>query len=520
MGVLQQVVVVLDRPGRSPLELTPIEKSMRWTSLAVGGFGELSFSVAGDRRREMDRLSIARVMVGPKVLHEARVEDRGLSITPGEVSTTVRCFGRRRIFDDVSLRAIWTKRDLQFAEYHIPATATKGIEVAMGRFDATDLSKYGVTVKGTGNGDISPVLAKNAARADLPKGSTGITLLVKKTVTIITGGGNLSSYTAAFLNGAAVTVPGAIVDGIELKFVMTFDSIVLGATNTAAVAYVSDDHVDAYDIRVLGRTTSEDVRGGFYGSTLLRDLLTFCPDLAPGIIEIGDDFVLQQADYSTRAQASKILQDVTGFYAREWGVWEDGRFDWRTPQLEQEQWVCTISDLAALDLTESIDDVTKTTFLSFVNAGSGLNDETSAAATDPRNPFVKTGTTRDQVVSPGFPMTSASAAQLAAKLVKDAGGYVPVRGRVTIPVDRIISNVIVDDPTPALYIRGGENIRIADLPTTDPYGSGRDGETQFHIVSAEIDTEAGLITLDLEGLTRRQDVILARLAAATRTITG
>lgn len=523
MGVLQQIVVHLDRPGRGPLELTPIEKSIRWTTLAVGGFGELSFSVAGDMRRELDRLSIARAMIGPKLLCEARLEDRGLTLNSGDVATTVRCFGQRRLLDDTSLRRFWLKRDAPVVP---PTAATTGLDPAYnasyGLYDPTNRSKSGMMVRG--NGGTAAVGKVNYGFVYAPEGMT----ITQYRVQVIRAGvdGNPQYYIGTRDDVAGVSTHDITAGTASADYYVprpngkNATSVYFNVISTVNAVIAITDWFEFFNIALYGTTVAEDVPRGYYGGTLIRDLLSFVPGLQQGIIEAGSDFVLQQADYSQRQTIAKMLQDFTSFYAREWGVWEDGRFDWKTPQLDQEQWVCTLGDLATLDLSESIDDITKTTYLTYVDAVTGLAREASANGTDQRNPFVKQGVTRDAVISPGFPMTAASASQLAAKLVTDQGGYVPVRGRVTLPVDRVISNVVVQDPMPALYIRGGENLRIADLPATDPYGAGRDGETQFHITSAEIDTEQGLITLDLEGLTRRQDVILARLAAATRTITG
>lgn len=525
MGVLQQIVVHLDRPGRNPIELTPIEKSIRWTTLAVGGFGELSFSVAGDMRRELDRLSIARAMIGPKLLCEARLEDRGLTLNAGDVSTTVRCFGLSRLLDDASARRFWIKRDVTIADATGGSTffLDPAYDISFGRYDAADQSKLGFKVKGTGRTTSADAFAAAGAYVYPPLGTT----ISRYRIQVIRGGAT-ANFTAGIQSSndnltwaTDATGTGSADYNITAPARPNATSLLLvGTTQAVATILTTSDYFEFFNIALLGTSVSDDVPRGFYASTLLRDLLTFAPGLQQGIIERGDDFVIQSIDASIRRKVSDIIKEVAGYYAREWGVWEDGRFDWKTPQLDQEQWVCTIADLAGLDLSESIDDVTRTTYLSYVDAASNQQREVSANATDPRNPFAKTSTIRDQVINSGFPMTAASATQLAQKLVTDQGGYVPIRGRVTIPVDKVISNVVVQDPMPALYIRGGENLRIADLPSTDPFGAGRDGETLFHIISAEIDTETGLITLDLEGLTRRQDVILARLAAATRTITG
>jgi hypothetical protein len=75
-------------------------------------------------------------------------------------------------------------------------------------------------------------------------------------------------------------------------------------------------------------------------------------------------------------------------------------------------------------------------------------------------------------------------------------------------------------PTPAFLIRAGQNILIADAPKFDPFQIGPDNETLFHIVSVTADLGSGNVTLQLGGFATPSDVIIARLAAVTRVLTG
>jgi len=71
---------------------------------------------------------------------------------------------------------------------------------------------------------------------------------------------------------------------------------------------------------------SEDSAGGVYGGTVLRDLVALCPDLRVGTIEDGSDFTITALERFTRATIRSVVDEVAGYYGREWGVWEFGRF--------------------------------------------------------------------------------------------------------------------------------------------------------------------------------------------------
>jgi hypothetical protein len=166
-----------------------------------------------------------------------------------------------------------------------------------------------------------------------------------------------------------------------------------------------------------------------------------------------------------------------------------------------------------------VDGLAKTLIVFYTDAASGLTTNATSVSSDQRNPFVKQGQQSDVIVSPGFPMTTSTASQLASRLATDQGGYPLVQGRLVIPATTIVKRAS-GSPLPAYMIRAGENVLVADLPKTDLFSQGRDGETLFHIVSSEASLEDGRVTLEIEGQTKRSDVLLARLAASTRTLTG
>ena len=88
-----------------------------------------------------------------------------------------------------------------------------------------------------------------------------------------------------------------------------------------------------------------------------------------------------------------------------------------------------------------------------------------------------------------------------------------------IPANTLIANA-VGTRQPAALIRGGDNVLIPELPKSETTRQGRDGETLFHVAASTVDLSANTVTLELEGQQVRTDVILARLAAATRVLTG
>jgi hypothetical protein len=116
-------------------------------------------------------------------------------------------------------------------------------------------------------------------------------------------------------------------------------------------------------------------------------------------------------------------------------------------------------------------------------------------------------------------MTNVTAAQLAARVAADHGSYPSASGRLILSLLKQVRRAS-GGLVPAYVIRGGENIAITDLPKTDAFASGRDGETLFHVTDAEVDLDKQTVTLALEGQVRRSDVLLARLGAATRVLTG
>lgn len=529
--------VVVDPPGRRAIELTPIADSVQFATAAVGGFGNASFAVEGNQLRLLTHLARIRICYGTATVWHGRIEDPKLRISKDSVQTSVTAFGFQRLLSDNSVRKVWVNRALdwragsagQGVDTGSPgftpawpiniagavAPWSDSLDVVTGEVDPTDSTKKGVRVRGKA----AAVINGGGAGAYIRLPVTGLYLGVTVASSMAAG------WTARVFgwnwgNGAS----GASVDlsaGASINsLTITRDAIAVLLVNTSlgALTPAVTEFVDFTELRVLYKST-EDATGGYYGDTILRDLIALCPGLTEGVIESGSDFTIQAIDRAIRDDCLSAVNEVTGYYTREWAVWEDGRCDWRTPNLDEPQWIVQIGDCDELEIETSIDTLTKTAYILYTDAASGVDAEASAVATSQRNPFVKTGAGKDGITNAGFPMTANTSGQFATLIAASRGKYPPVIGRVVLPVTRLVRNA-VGTRQPAALIRAGANLLIGDLPKTDVFAQGRDGETLFHIASTELNMQDGTITLELEGQGREIDVITARLAAATRVLTG
>lgn len=539
MTTLPGLAVTLDRPGRPTLDLTPDASGLTWSTVAVGGYGEANLTLAGDRRRHLPHLAMLRVTHGARTLYEGRVEDVALTLADGDLSTSVRAFGLQRLLDDASVRRVWTMRNIGWATQEIDGiTDHSAITKAIGQVQIDDLTKIGVKFSTIAGASIDPGGAGRVYYTH-PSGLTIIRFLATLDMAASTEAAAASRATAMIadldssIDGITWTTERSDnVAATSTSLTASIDEALTADTNRLRLVYHSGvgglqsaDAPTANDwfarwtnIRLLGTTLTEDAAGGFYGGTILRDLIGLVPGLTLGVVETGDDFTIQQIERAVRTACRAIVEEVAGYYTREWAVWDDGRFDWKTPSLDAAQWLLTLADLASLNLEGTVEGLTRTGYVLFTNAADDIADEASADSTDQRNPYVKQGRTKDVITSPGFPMTDTSADQLAAKVAADTGAYPPTTGRVVIDANRLLGHA--QGQRPAYTILSGENVTIGDLPTSDPWATGRDGQTLFHIVSTEANLAQGTVTLELEGQSRRSDVLLARLAAATRTVTG
>jgi hypothetical protein len=520
------VTVVHMPAGGQAVELTPIVNTVRFDTAAVGGFGSMEASLPGDVRKRLAYLGITRLFYGSALLWEGQLEDIAINLAGGDLSTKIRCFGLRRLLEETTVRRVWSKRDLDWQQTPFGRGAAAGpglavtiadVSVSIGNVEPTDLSLNGVKI--AGNGVSIAANGGGSTQYLAPKGVTFTTLLADW----VRSSANLSGFVESAQadgTGAAATVYTASAT-VAQALVASAAWILLGAYNSSggALTPTSADYGRFTNIRLLGTSLSEDAAGGFYGGTILRDLIALVPGLGVGQIDDGSDFTIQVIERAVRDSARSVVEEVAGYYTREWAVWQDGTFDWRTRNLDEPQWIVPLNSLDSLELQGTTDTIARVVYVLYSDAASGLGAEASATSSSPTNPYVRQGKTKDVLVQPGFPMTSNTSAQLASTLLTDVGQRPAVTGSLSIKATKILTNA-VGSARPAAMIRGGDNIYIPELPKTDPFLQGRDGETLFHVVSSDVDLTNGTVTLELEGQQSRQSVILARLAAVTRTLTG
>jgi hypothetical protein len=277
------------------------------------------------------------------------------------------------------------------------------------------------------------------------------------------------------------------------------------------------------DIRLLCTDVREDVEGAFFPHTLMRDVVLQVPGLTAGRIDdsAGGDggFDIQALARPVRGSAMTVVEEISAFYANDWAVWEDGLFDWMPSNLDASQWIVSRGGFSALNLDSSIAEIAETVYLIYENAATGEPGEASSTSVSQLNPFVKSAAIKDLVLSAPVVMTPNSANRLAEILAEQRGGFPTARGTGTLAADALIQHSD-GGVKPAAMVRAGQNITIPDLPKSDVLVGGRDGQTLFRVTSVDTDMKRNLTTFTFDSHSRRVDVLLARLSAATRVLTG
>jgi len=516
--------VVAVRDGRPSLEFTPEADSVRFSTASVGGFGACSFRVPGmEPIRELPLLSTIRLHFGTHMLWEGRVEDVRLSITPDAVVCDVTCFGFRRLLEETSVKRAWILRSINWQ----PSVAATGLAACngvtptldnansscvVGQFDPANLARVGIKVD-----DIAAMSAPGANWAIFNAPPSITFVRVRATVQSPAGGAFAiiqdsvtgSSWTSIYCSSA---------DGVPVNVACSANAVKLLMGGVATAVPGAPD-ATWEDIRILCTSIDEDETGGIYGSSILRDLLPLVSGISIGSLETSSEFAIPAIGRMIRDSALSVIEEVAAYYQREWGVWEEARFDWKAPALDEAHWVATLDEITRLELESSVDGATKTVYILFEDAASGVPGEQSAVSTERRNPYVKAGRVKDEILQAPVVMTATSALRMAEKLAVDRGSFPAVRGRLELHPTQIVQHVQAG-PRPAFQIRAGENLVIPDLPKDDYFRPGRDGQTLFHVRSAETNMDEAKTTLELDGYSRRSDILLARIGAVTRSITG
>lgn len=514
-----QVVVIT--PQRT-LDLTAAVASADWTTNALGGYGSANFALLGEPSDWIPRtpkLSLIRITQDETVLFEGQIEDHEYSRSADEVTTTVQCFGLARLLTEQSVHTIWSKRDMDWQ----PRPATEGSPDAaltgqVGRFEPSDLTKVGIFVVGNGG-----TTTAGRGTGFVYKPPSGITLNRFMFTYDKAGSANLHAQVWSRVDAggysnhldATANVTGSAQD---FALVSGCNDVLVQSLGAIAFATAVSDFMKLYNARVLGTTLTEDATGGFYGGTILRDLITLVPGLSAGSIDTGSEFTIEAIERATRAAAVEVVAEVAGYYDKEWGVYENGRLDWKSADVDSQHWIIDVADLSSLSLRSSVDEISSREFVLYTDAATGLEMEASASSTSRGNPYVVRSRNRDLLTSPGFPMTTNTSAQLASRLIRARGEQPFASGGCSLSYRTSVGRGD-GGALPAFRIRAGENIKITGLPKTDPYNAGRDGETLFHIVSTQM-TLDGSVQLTLDSQEHAIDALLARLAAVTRTLTG
>jgi hypothetical protein len=533
--VLDQLQVSLSPPGASPLRPLRGTTELRWSTAAPGGFSSCSFTMPGDQRRLIPPLTFVQITLGSSVVWEGLVEDRILDVGESHLSTKVNAFGKQRLLALASVRRMWSRRALA---WQAQDPTTKNMDVSQGQIDATSPSTVGLQF--TGNNTAFGLNAFGPRyMALVPQGMTVVTFAGTYTETG-TATANFELHVESSSDGTTFT------DHVTVTGNGTWSVACVGSARVVAVrakCTTATTPADAAalkqqltNMRLLGTSLAEDGTGGYFGGTILRDLIPLVPGLYARNVDAGSDFTIQTLERSVRGTAMSIVSEVAGYYQRVWGVWEDGAFDWQTVNLDEVQWIASLANFTSLNLTNTVSNIGKNVYVEYTDpasraivnttvpatTGTGATalsvdfgsqaTEASASSSDQRNPFVRSPYTADLILQ-GGQMTSTQAAQLAAQIATNQGSYPGISGTAVLPLTVVLMNA-VKGSTPAALFRAGDNLLIRDLPKTDVGSVGRDGETVFHVASTECDLQAGTITLTLESQPQSIEAQLARLGAA------
>lgn len=508
-------------------DITDAVKNLRFASAMPGGYADCTFTLNGDWRKDIPHLSILRVVYHSTIVWEGQVEDVDLT---GLLNTAVSAFGLRRQLEETSVKEVWRTTDIgRFrvtdwiaaganlldagAGYtrEIPAERPS---VSIGQINQTDPTVRGIrfTSSGAAAGAAvgeavelyAPGIAFTRIRGTATETGTGGTLRFAWSP----DGSTWTLGTGATASGTFSETPANSPDRIRLV------NVGIGAAAT--------DTFQASALRLFGTSIDEDTTAGVYGGQVLQDLVALVAGLTAGEIDQGSDFAVDDLARWQRTSVLSVVEEIASYYQRDWAVWDGGRFDWKAQAPTTKiSWAVSLKDADEAAIDTTLDGVARTVYVVYADPTGQAEQEASAASTSLANPYVANDRAKDLVVAPGFPMTAATAASLAARIAADTSTRLPARGTLKLPINLPVDH-ITDGHLIALTMRPGENISIYDLPVADTglLQVERDGRRIFRIVSSLVDVDAGQVTLELEGQGRTIDSLLARLAGVTKAITG
>lgn len=512
------------------IEAVPIAESIRFSTSAVGGFSSCGFSVSLPDYKRIPHLARVRLHWGSQTLWEGEVQDKALNISGDRIICSIDCYGYMKMLEETSVRKIWSLRSipwrpnlnvtgLQQVGGVTPALDAAAMFVTTGQFDPTDLSRSGILVDNVSGS--TPTSGEAAwAIYIAPEGvqlTRVYTLFSKYTTSprhFIQESADGETW-VELLDQVAADYP----NGERKNWAISANTryLIFGGMATG-----SGNRCTFEETRILGsELDQEDTEGGFWGGTLVRSLMRLVPGLDVGQIDDGDDFTITSLARTARDSAMSVLQEVSAFYEVEWGVWEDKKFSWTMMSKDDPHWVIPVGRLNSLDLRSTTDGLAKRFYMLYENAATGEPEEQSEDSGDARNPYPRLNKTKDLLLTAPTVMMPGSAGRLAERMARDRGGAPVARGRLSIPALAEVDHV---DGTrkPAMFLRGGDNVLIPDVPTDQFFQPtpGNDGQTLFHIRSTETDMSSGETSIELDAFAHSSDVIMARVAAVTRIVTG
>lgn len=548
MAIPVSVTMIPGSGGQPLVDLTTLvaDNSLDWSSVVPGGFASCSFTLIGDPRKllkQIPYLSIVRVIGDSgRVLFEGQVEDLAPFVNASSMGVAVGCFGLQNALKEQSIRRVWSSRQMWNAQ--VPTNLAPGatlfstvtraqngnIQVAQGPISPSLVgSQQGIYFAGTGQSVTT--LTGEAVDIPFPLGGAGITNILAD---FTYAGAVLLTGNVAYVDSTGtIRSDSGRTTNTQINFGFTGGTVPVTARflfyNGGATATAPITNTGTFtNIRFLG-VIAEDVlvglslnqtQSGFNGGTLVNSLIGMVPALGAGVIEAGTDFVIDHLDASVRRTAADILNEIAAYYSREWAVWENGLLDWKTPNLQTNQWIIPITDLTTMNLDASVENSKRALAVLYTDVA-GNTGESTANSTDRRNPYVLNNRVKDFISPASLTMTANTAAQLAQALLNDLGfGPVPAAGTISLPGEKIVGHAS-GGGVKAWEIRAGDNITIPELPLADLFTQDGRGECLFHVVSAEANTSDGTMTFTLDSYgSKRSDVLLARLAAVTSSITG
>lgn len=262
------------------------------------------------------------------------------------------------------------------------------------------------------------------------------------------------------------------------------------------------DYASVESIRVLGTTLDEDVTAtanqeGFYATSVLRDLVGRVPDMHADI-DVPFDFVISQlGDFGYRTLRS-LVDEVMGYVDGYWGVYGNRLL---VRKAKGPEWVIDARQYKP-SISVTAEDSWDEFIVNYEDAVTGLRSQVAFASPTP-NPFTTSSYVRQALIEGGV-MTSNTASRLAQIASEEM--ITPGAGSVTLPA------LAYAPGRDAVLIKPGDRVSFLGLPLGLP--------NSFDVLETSFNLDDMSVTLSVGNFRPLLDVLLARLTAVTRAVTG